>query len=277
VLSIPAEVAALLGPGAEDRSGEGAGAVLAGNGHVARIGPPEVVAREAFVLGLDTLPVARPALVAAGVGWVVTKDVADHEGGWSNGDLHGALADLGRLHDHYESALPAGADAVLRHPFDGVTTDGLLAGARPHGDLLPPLLARLLAEPAPLLDVLGREPVTLLHGDPWPANIRRPGPGRRVWVDWEQASTGPAAADLATWLDQTPWYLRREVDTGEHLAAYLAARRRPADPVAFRRAVDAASVVWFLAFDVPRLPGAPPWLAEHMVGAKDEAASRVLG
>lgn len=250
--------------------------MLAGNGHVARIGPPEVVAREAFVLGLDALPVARPALLAAGEGWVVTAEVADHEGGWSNGDLHGALADLGRLHDQYEAALPAGAGPVLRRPFDGATTDGLLAGSRPHAHLLPPLLARLLAEPEPLLDVLGREPVTLLHGDPWPANIRRPGPGRRVWVDWEQASIGPAAADLATWLDQTPWYLRREIDEDEHLAAYLGARRRPVDPVVFRRAVDAAAVVWFLAFDVPRLPEAPPWLAEHMVGARDEAAHRAV-
>jgi hypothetical protein len=44
--------------------------------------------------------------------------------------------------------------------------------------------------------------------------------------------------------------------------------------VSFTRAVDAASVVWFLAFDVPQLPDAPPWLAEHMVSAKEEAASR---
>jgi hypothetical protein len=102
------------------------------------------------------------------------------------------------------------------------------------------------------------------------------GPGPED-LDWEQASTGPAAADLATWLDQTPWFLRREIDGDEHLAAYLAARRRPVDPVDFRRAVDAASVVWFLAFDVPRLPEAPPWLAEHMVSAREEAARRALG
>ncbi|MGH8975417.1 MAG: phosphotransferase family protein, partial [Acidimicrobiia bacterium] len=166
---------------------------------------------------------------------------------------------------------------VLRRPFEGTTTDGLLGPARPHAHLLPPLLAGLLGAPAPLLEVLGREPVTLLHGDPWPANIRRPGAGSRVWLDWEQASTGPAAADLATWLDQTPWSLRREIDAGEHLAGYLAARHRPVDPVAFGRAVDAASVVWFLAFDVPRLPEAPPWLAEHMVSAREEAARRALG
>jgi hypothetical protein len=235
------------------------------------------MAREAFVLGLDALPLTGPPLVAAGEGWVVTAEVPDREEPWSDGDLHGALTDLARLHDGYEAALPAGAGAVLRQPFDGASTDRLLAPARPHADRLPPLLARLLADPTPLLDGLRREPVTLLHGDPWPDNVRRPGPERRVWVDWEQASAGPAAADLATWLDQTPWYLRREIDAGEHLSVYLAARRRPIDPAAFHRAVDTASVVWFFAFDVPELADAPPWLAEHMVSAKAEAASRVLG
>ena len=275
--SIPLEVAALLGPDPADHSGRGAGSVLAGNGHVARIGPPEIVAREAFVLGLDGLPLTVPRMVASGPGWVVTADVADDPEPWSDEDLHGALADLAGLHDAYEAGVPPGAGPILRRPFEAATADGLLVPARPHADRLPAVLARLLADPAPLLDVLGREPVTLLHGDPWPHNIRRPGAGRRVWVDWEQASSGPAAADLATWLDQTPWSLRREIDPDEHLSVYLAARRRPADPAGFRRAVDAASVVWFFAFDVPQLAGSPPWLAEHVVSVKAEAAQRVLG
>ncbi len=275
--SIPAEVAALLGAGPTERSGRGAGRVLSGNGRVARIGPPEAIAREVFVLGLEELPVTVPPLVAAGQGWVVTAEVADDEDPWSDADLDGALADLARLHDAFEGALPSGAVPVLRRPFDGATTEALLGPARPHAAALPSLLAGLLADPTPLLEVLGGEPVTLTHGDPWPANIRRPGPGRRVWVDWEQASAAPAAADLATWLDQTPWHLRREVDAGGHLSAYLDARRRPVDPAAFRRAVDAASVMWFLAFDVSELAAAPPWLAEHMVDAKDEAARRLLG
>ncbi len=275
-MPIPAAVTALVGPNPEERAGEGAGRVLVGNGHVARLGPAGVVAREAFVLGLDALPVPAPRLVAAGDGWVVTAEVGGDDGPWDDADLSGALTDLARLHDAYQDDLPAGADVVLRRPFDAATAGGLLAPARPLSHLLPPILARLLAEPGRLLDVLGAEPVTLLHGDPWPANIRRTGPGRRVWLDWEQASVGPAAADLATWLDQTPWFLRGEIDAAGHLGRYLAARRRPVDPVTFTRAVDAASVVWFLAFDVPRLPEAPPWLAEHMVGARAEAAARVL-
>ena len=277
MVPIPAEVAALVGSNPEDRSGEGAGRVLVGNGHVARIGPPEVVAREVFVLGLASLPVAGPRLVAAGDGWVVTAEVGGDDSPWDDADLAGALADLARLHDAYQDDLPAGAGTVLRRPNDAPVTGELLAPARPFAHLLPPVLAGLLADPAPLLDVLAAEPVTLLHGDPWPANIRRTGPGRRVWLDWEHASAGPAAADLATWLDQTPWFLRGEIDAGEHLARYLGARRRPVDPVAFARAVDAASVVWFLAYDVPRLPEAPPWLSEHMVSARSEAADRALG
>jgi hypothetical protein len=275
VAVIPEGVRALLGPTPEDRSGEGEGRVLAGNGRVARIGRAEVVAREAFVLGLEGRPVEVPPLVDAGEGWVVTGEVADDHGPWDDADLWAALEDLARLHDAYADALPEGA-AVLRRPFRRATTDQLLAPARSAGHPLPDVLARVLDNPGPVLAVLAAEAGTLLHGDPWPGNIRRPEPGRRVWVDWEQASAGPAAADLATWLDQTPWFLRREIEAGEHVARYLAARRRPVDGTAFRRAVDAASVIWFLAFDVPRLGEVPPWLAEHLVSAREEAARRAL-
>ncbi|MGH8990037.1 MAG: hypothetical protein ACRDYV_01200 [Acidimicrobiia bacterium] len=130
--TVPAEVAALVGPHPEDRSGEGVGSVLVGNGHVARIGPPEIVAREAFVLDLDAFPLDRPALVAAGEGWVVSAEVADDEGPWDDEDLRRALADLARLHDHYQDAPPPDG-GVLRRPFDPPTAERLLArpGPRP--------------------------------------------------------------------------------------------------------------------------------------------------
>ena len=97
----------------------------------------------------------------------------------------------------------------------------------------------------------------MLHGDPWPANVLRPGLGRRVWIDWEMASLGPAAADLAAWLDQTPWHTGGSV--GGDLEAYLGARAHPVDRARFERALDAAMVLWFLSYDVPHLAaGTPP-------------------
>jgi hypothetical protein len=120
--------------------------------------------------------------------------------------------------------------------------------------------------------------MTVLHGDPWPANILRPAPGRRVWVDWELASLGPAAADLASWLGQTPWHTGMPADG--HLEAYLAARSLPVDRPGFERALDAATVLWFLCYDVPRLaagrrpaPAAPePAMMLPLVAAERLAA-----
>jgi hypothetical protein len=67
-------------------------------------------------------------------------------------------------------------------------------------------------------------------------------------VDWELASLGPAAADVASWLGQTPWHTGAPADG--HLEAYLAARALPIDRPCFERALDAATVLWFLAYDM---------------------------
>jgi hypothetical protein len=99
-----------------------------------------------------------------------------------------------------------------------------------------------------------------------------------VWVDWEQASAGPAAADLATWLDQTPWHTGRSFDQAGHLDRYFAARRLPVDRERFLRALDAASVLWFFAYDLSRLEAdADPDFARSIVSARAPAAERLLG
>jgi thiamine kinase-like enzyme len=129
---------------------------------------------------------------------------------------------------------------------------------------LPAPLARLLDDPVVLVEAAGSEPPTLLHGDPWPGNVLRPAPDRRVWVDWELASVGPAAADLASWLDQAPWYAAAAVVAGgsgpryrDDAEIYLAARSRPVDRETFKAARDAAAVLWFLAYDVTHLAELP--------------------
>lgn len=247
---LPGEVVALLGAGLLEQTGAGACRVVSGGGLVAKVGPPEVVAREAALLRTP-LPVGVPALVDAGHGWLVATAEDDDDTPWSADELRAALSDLAHLHDAFAGSVPDGVRPVLRRPFSAEGAGALLGPVRGLRFPLPDELAALLHDPTPLLEAAGREPLTVLHGDPWPGNVLRPSPGRRVWIDWELASLGPAAADVASWLNQTPWHTGSPADG--HLDAYLAARSRPVEPERFERALDAATVLWFLAYDVPPL------------------------
>lgn len=275
--SLPGAVTALLGPDIVDHSGAGPCRVVSGGGLVAKVGPPDVVAREASVLA-TALPLSVPFLVDAGPGWMVMTAEDDDEGPWSDADLHAALADLAALHDAFHSYTLEDGDAFLRRPFTPGGIEALLVPTRRLSFPLPRPLADLLVDPDPMLDAADAEPITVLHGDPWPANILRPAPGRRIWIDWEMASLGPAAADVASWLNQTPWHTGRPADG--HLEAYLGARALPVDRARFERALDAATVLWFLAYDVPRLaagrrPG--PAVPEPAAMRPLVAAERLLG
>jgi len=271
---LPLDVLDRLGPRPEEVPSAGACQVLRGRGLVAKIGPVAVIEAEVALLELrESLPLAVPALLERGSGWLLLEDVRDLGGPWSDDDLAGSLADLAALHDAFVDS-PALDHAWLRHPF-GPDLDGLLALAREGPGGLPDPLGDLLHDPSPLLEILARQPATILHGDPWPANVRRPAPGRRVWLDWEQASVGPAAADVATWLDQTPWHLEHAIDVDWHLDRYLAARRPPVAVADFHAAVDAASLLWFFAFDLPNLGEADSRLAQRMVRQRLEATARL--
>ena len=249
-MPLPGAVTALLGVDIIEHAGAGACRVVSGGGLVAKVGPPDIVAREASVLATP-LPVTVPLLVDAGPGWLVMTAEDDDESPWEEPDLHAALSDLACLHDAFHSFTLEDGDAFLRQPFSPEGVEALLAPIRRVSLLLPDPLADLLDDPTPIVAAAEAEPMTVLHGDPWPANILRPAPGRRVWVDWELASLGPAAADVASWLGQTPWHTGMPADG--HLEAYLAARSLPVDRPGFDRALDAAMVLWFLAYDVPRL------------------------
>lgn len=277
--ALPGAVTDLLGPDIVDQSGAGACRVVSGGGLVAKVGPPDIVAREASVLATP-LPVAVPLLIDAGPGWLVMTAEDDDGGPWEEPDLHAALSDLARLHDAFHSYTLEDGDAFLRQPFSSEGVETLLAPVRELSFSLPDVLADLLDDPTPIVAAADAEPVTVLHGDPWPANILRPAPGRRVWLDWELASLGPAAADVASWLSQTPWHTGMPADG--HLEVYLAARSLPVDRPGFDRALDAAMVLWFLAYDVPKLaagrhqgPTAPdPAMMLPLVAAERLAAQR---
>jgi hypothetical protein len=270
--SLPGAVTALLGADIVDHPGAGACRVVSGGGLVAKVGPAEVVAREAALL--DThLPLTVPMLVDFGPGWLVMTAEADDEGPWRDDDLRAALSDLARLHDEVHLFSLDGADALLRRPFSPEGVDALLAPVRPRRRVLPDALADLLDDSTPIVEAAAAEPETVLHGDPWPGNILRPAPGRRVWVDWEMASLGPAAADVASWLGQTQWHTGAPTDG--HLEAYLTARSMPIVEARFERALDAAIVLWFLAYDVPHLASGQE--ADVLVSRACAAAERLVG
>jgi hypothetical protein len=280
-LPLLGDVAALLGAFPVEHTGAGACRVFSGDGLVAKLGPPDIVAREAAVLS-TSLPVSKPVLVDAGPGWLVMTAEADDGGPWSEEQLGAAVADLARLHDAFGggavSSTPSLSGAPLRRPFSSEGADELLDPSRRLGFPLPAPLARMLADPGALLAAAGEEPVTLLHGDPWPGNVRRPSAERRVWIDWEMAGIGPAAADLATWLNQTPWHTGAAAEAlgGQEVEIYLSARSRPVDRARFTRALHAATVLWFLAYDVPHLAaGTATDRAESLVAGALSALGRL--
>jgi len=269
---LPGAVKALLGADVVDHAGAGACRVVSGGGLVAKVGPPDVVAREASMLATP-LPLSVPVLVDAGPGWLVMTAEDDDGGPWEEPDLHAAVSDLAGFHDAFQSSSLEDAEAFLRRPFSPDGIEILLARSRRVTIPLPGVLADLLDDPSAIVAGAEAEPVTLLHGDPWPGNILRPGPGRRVWVDWELASLGPAAADVASWLGQTPWLTGAPADG--HLEAYLAARSLPVDRPRFERALDAATVLWFLAYDLPQLAANSPGRALALPALA--AAERLTG
>lgn len=167
-----------------------------------------------MVLALD-LPVRRPKLVDHGADWVVMEDVPDHEAPWTPTELMTILADLSALH-------AAPVDALMGSPLDESLTAWSRC-VRTYGNVsvpLPQSLRTVLENPTPLLDVLAAGPRVLLHTDLYRANIRRPSPGERVWIDWDDALLGPPALDVAAWLLDGPWFFGRTLDRDNVCAAY---------------------------------------------------------
>lgn len=98
--------------------------------------------------------------------------------------------------------------------------------------LVPPDVAEVVralhADPAPLCQALGRHRQTLLHGDLRRANLAlerdaRTGEPALVLLDWQLATVGPPAADLAWYLADA---LRLPQPKEETLAAYRRALER---------------------------------------------------
>ncbi|MCC6456923.1 MAG: phosphotransferase [Caldilineaceae bacterium] len=82
------------------------------------------------------------------------------------------------------------------------------------------IVTSLVEEPQPLCDALARYPRTLVHGDWRQPNLGRlPGePQRTVLLDWQFATAGPPAIDLARYLSENAPYL--PVDRDESIEFY---------------------------------------------------------
>lgn len=253
--------------------------LLFGNSRVAKIAPPELIERETFVISgqAGKLPVATPRLVDWGVNWLVMEAIAYDRGRWSDDDLHKAVRQMAALHDRFEDSVVL-TSPVLRRPF-GRDLGRLFRESATAAEHLSSSLIEVLEDPAVLTDALDLIPLTLAHGDPWPHNMLR-GPDEIVWIDWSHASAAPAVADLASWLDQTPFAIGRTIDRKAHIDTYLDARSKVIDAVAFAKALDAARVAWFLAYDAPNLGSLADEseaLAETMVREAERALAAVQG
>jgi Ser/Thr protein kinase RdoA (MazF antagonist) len=215
--------------------------VLRGRGFIAKIGPG--VRGESFVLNelAPRIPLALPAVMASGPDWIIMRDVPDIGGRWWDEDqLMVLTTDLAQLHDALLEDTSVRSGPLSRSLRD------YFGRAAHHGDVdgvLPRAIVDALAEPGPLIALLDRQQHALVHGDPYPSNIRCPQLGQRVWIDWEDAVFGPPAIDLAVWLGEGHWSLDTPLDRDRCLATYRSARARPVDRAELEQSLDAAIVL----------------------------------
>lgn len=274
MIELPAEVLMRLGPAPQDLTRLGSSRVMRGNGLVAKTGTPEGIAREAFLFGeaAALMPLGLPQLVEAGPGWILMDDVGGEP--IAPADVS-PLEELARMHELFEGA--TGIDHERFRDVFGREREGLLSQARVSANAaaLPEPLASLLRDPSRLIAIVDAQPRTLVHGDAWPGNVLARLPKDFVWLDWAESGAGPAAFDLAVWLYGSPWAPGSASPEGA-LGAYLGARTTPVDPLAFKRAVDAAAVLGFLLTYLARLTDREPDLIRRVIERRNELAIPLL-
>lgn len=271
---VPADVLMRLGPTPMELTRLGASRIFRGNDLVAKFGPEERIAREAFLFGEASalMPIGVPVFVEAGPGWILTQDPGGEPA--SPNDVS-PLARLAAMHELFQGA--TGIEHERFRDVFGRERDGLLAAARASSiaHALPEPLASLLADLSPLLSIVDAEPRTLAHGDAGPGNIRSCGAEDFVWLNWEDAGAGPGAFDLAIWVHGSS-RAAGSISPEGALGAYLAARTTLIDPRSFKRALDAAAVLSFLLLDIASLPDGEPDLHRGIVERRNELATLLL-
>lgn len=272
---LPADVLMRLGSSPMELTRLGSSRVFRGNDLMAKFGPTERIAREAFLFGEASalMPIGIPGFVDAGPGWILTRDPGGEP--VDPNDVS-PLSGLALVHELFQDA--TGIEHERFRDVFGRERERLLTAARGSAiaESLPEPLASLLVDPSPLLSIVDAEPRTLVHGDAAPANVVASGTDDLVWLDWEDAGAGPAAFDLAVWLYGSPRASGSMSPEGA-LGAYFGARTTSIDPRAFKRAVDAAAVLGFVLLDIANLPGDDPDLHRGIVERRNELAASLLG
>jgi len=213
------------------------------------------------------VPACYQASECAGGTLLVLEDLSAWQRG---GDPVAAAGLLAGMHRRWEGQAavrwpwlrPSGAGSdLIERQYGRVWPQ--LAG---RGDLPPGLVAlgtRLAGRVAAACAAAGRAgPVTLVHGDASTANMRTGPAGELAFLDWEDVSAAPGAADLA-------WLLVSSVDPArwdQVIAAY-----GPAGGL--RDALPAVMVqgLLSLADAAAGSPGAAAWISRL-----NEAARRVM-
>jgi hypothetical protein len=268
-VDVPAAVLARLGPHPANLSRSGSSVVLRGRQFVLKRGPADRMDREGFALDLARTHanLTVPAVEDSGPGWLLLRAIEGMP--WRAGPE--PLVALGKLHRRFLGSMEL-HDPRLRDVLGGELL-GLLSVAKASEPRLPEPLASVLKAPSPLIEVIADEPPTLVHGDAWPGNVLGTSAGP-AWLDWEEAGVAPAPYDLAVWLHGSPW-VPPSADPPGDLRAY-ARGRGIADIAWLERAVDAITVLLFLALDVANLARGVPEYTDGIVGRRNAAAVRVL-
>lgn len=267
-ISDSAAVRSLLGEAPERLGGHGSGLVLRDRGVVVKMG--RGAQRETYCLR-RRLPLNVPEVIASGDDWVAMEEVADNGEDWDESNIGALVDDLAMLHDAFLGADLRGTpvDVPLRDYF------ARIAGYGTGLDRLPEVVREAIENPERLLAVLAAGPMTLVHGDPYRGNIRRPNPGVRVWIDWEDAIAGPAALDIAALMLEGPWLLGRSLDRDRLVRRYLAARTTGIGP-GLDRELDAATLMITLSQNIAELEATQgPTAVNAFIGQRIAAVRRL--
>ncbi|WP_214402092.1 phosphotransferase [Pseudonocardia lacus] len=166
---------------------------------VKRTGPGEVAAMRALT---EVPGLARPLLLAAGSGWIVTPFHAGRPPAAGEPVADDVFADLARVHAHWLGRRPPGVPVVDAPWWAGLCDRVLVAvsgGLARTGDARFAATADLLrawrGDPR-VTRALALLPATLVHGDPHRGNLLA-GPDGTAIIDWGGARVAPAGLDLA--------------------------------------------------------------------------------
>lgn len=191
------------------------------------------------------LPMATPALIAAGTGgeWLVLEAVQAEPllAHWDAAAAVQAVDLLAQLHERFwDLADDLGTYPWLARPLTLDYEIHVIAAAQALGQIVRDERPARLAHSADALAILGQVisqsdqvaqalrsmPFTLLHGDYWPGNLLRDDDGELIVLDWQMAAIGPGVLDLLAMVTTSAWEGAAPIEAADMVAAYRGAIAR---------------------------------------------------